>query len=107
MAQYRAKAHWNGVLIAESDYCIVVEGNRYFPPESVHAEYLKPSKSHSLCFWKGLASYYDVEVNGIRNANAAWYYPSPSPFARKIKNYVAFWNGVEIELDDINSALNV
>ena len=91
------KARWNGTIIAESNKCVVVEGNFYFPPEAVHSEFLKPSKSHSLCFWKGLASYYDVEVNGAHNPDAAWYYPSPSPLARKIKNYIAFWHGVEIE----------
>jgi uncharacterized protein (DUF427 family) len=91
------KARWNGALIAESDSCIVVEGNYYFPLESVHSEFLKPSKSHSLCPWKGLASYYDVEVNGVRNPDAAWYYPSPSPLAQKIKNHIAFWHGVDIE----------
>ncbi len=91
-----ATAIWNGVVLAESDQCHVVEGNIYFPPDAVHLEYLKPSRAHTLCFWKGLASYYDVEVNGSSNPNAAWYYPSPSPLARKIKGYVAFWQGVEV-----------
>jgi uncharacterized protein (DUF427 family) len=96
-ATLMAKARWNGVTLAESEQCLVVEGNYYFPPEAVHREYLRESKAHSLCFWKGLASYYNLEVKGRTNRNAAWYYPHPSPFARRIKDYVAFWNGVEIE----------
>ena len=92
-----AKARWNGVTLAESEQCLVVEGNDYFPPDAVHREYLRESKALSLCFWKGLASYYDLEVKGRTNGNAAWYYPHPSPFARRIKDYVAFWRGVEIE----------
>ncbi len=91
-----AQAVWNGVVLAESDQYQIVEGNIYFPPEAVHFEYLNPSRTHTLCFWKGLASYYNVEVNGKRNPNAAWYYPSPSPLARKIKGYIAFWQGVEV-----------
>ena len=91
-----AKAVWHGAVLAESDQYHVVEGNIYFPPNTVNTAYLKPSKTHSLCFWKGMASYYDVEVNGSRNPHAAWYYPSPSPLARKIKGYVAFWQGVEV-----------
>src|SRR5260370_41681100 len=92
-----ATARWNGVVLAESDHCRIVEGNYYFPPESVHREYLKPSHARSLCFWKGLASYYHLEVDGARNHDAACDYPAPSWFARRIKNYVAFWNGVEVE----------
>jgi len=91
------KAVWNGAVIAESDATVVVEGNHYFPPQSLHREYLKPSKTTSQCPWKGKASYYDVEVNGERNADAAWYYPEPSPAAQQIKNHVAFWRGVRIE----------
>ncbi len=91
------KACWNGVTIAESKQCQVVEGNYYFPPDAVRQDYLKPSQTHTLCFWKGQASYYDLEVGGARNPDAAWYYPNPSPLAKKIKGYVAFWNGVEIE----------
>ena len=93
------RALWNGAILAESDQCQVVEGNYYFPPDSLHQDYMQPSSTHSVCFWKGLASYYDVVVNGKRNANAAWYYPSPTPLARKIKGYVAFWNGVEIRAE--------
>ncbi len=90
------KALWNGAVLAESDRCRVVEDNYYFPPDSIQREYLQPSATHSICFWKGLASYYDVVVNGSRNPSAAWYYPKPAPLARKIKGYVAFWQGVEI-----------
>ena len=92
-----ATARWNGVVLAESDHYHIVEGNYYFPPDSVRREYLMPSRAHSLCFWKGLASYYHIEVNGARNHNAAWYYPAPTVLAKRIKNHVAFWNGVEIE----------
>ncbi|SRR6266567_3497376 len=99
-----AKARWNGVTLAESDHYLVVEGNYYFPPDDVQREYLRESKAHSLCFWKGVASYYDIEVNGAKNQDAAWYYPHPSLLARRLKNYVAIWNGVEIE-DERFSAL--
>ncbi len=79
------KARWNGATIAESDQCQMIEGNYYFPPDAVHQEYLKPSHTHTLCFWKGQASYYDLEVGGARNPDAAWYYPNPSPLAKKSK----------------------
>jgi uncharacterized protein (DUF427 family) len=85
-----ATARWNGVVLAESDHCHMVDGNYYFPPDSVKREYLKPSRAHSLCFWKGLASYYHIEVDGVRIHNAAWYYPAPTWLAKRIKNYVAF-----------------
>jgi len=91
------KAVWKGAVIAESNATVVIEGNHYFPPDSVHREYLKPSGTTSQCPWKGKASYYDVEVNGERNADAAWYYPEPSDAAKQIKNHVAFWRGVRIE----------
>lgn len=90
------KAIWNEAVLAESDDGIVVEGNYYFPPESVHREYLRESTSHTTCFWKGLASYYDVAVDGKVNRDAAWYYPEPSIAAQKIKDYVAFWRGVRV-----------
>ncbi len=90
------KAIWQNTIIAESNKTKQVEGNYYFPPEDVKKEYLEKGWMKSLCFWKGLASYYTIVVNGKKNSNAAWYYPHPSPLARKIKNYVAFWNGVEI-----------
>ena len=93
-----AKAVWKGVVIAESDKTVLLEGNHYFPPQSVHREYLKPSTTTSQCPWKGAASYYHVEVNGERNADAAWYYPAPNDAAKQIKDHVAFWRGVQIEV---------
>lgn len=90
------KAIWNGVVIAESDSPIEVEGNLYFPPDAVYRQYVRESCKHTLCFWKGVASYGSLEVNGRRNEDAAWYYPKPSPLARKIAGHVAFWNGVQI-----------
>jgi uncharacterized protein (DUF427 family) len=78
-----AKAIWKGAVLAESDQTVVVEGNQYFPKESVRSEYLKPSDTHSVCFWKETASYYDVEVGGERNTDAAWYYPEPKPAAKE------------------------
>jgi uncharacterized protein (DUF427 family) len=90
------QAVFNGVVIAESDGTKVVEGNHYFPPESVNSAYLRNSSSHTLCIWKGLANYYTVDVDGVVSGDAAWYYPKPSPLARGIKNYVAFWKGVEV-----------
>jgi uncharacterized protein (DUF427 family) len=91
------RAIWNGKVIAESDETIVVEGNHYFPRESVDPAYLRESDHHSTCYWKGVASYYDVVTDGQVNLNAAWYYPSPSNAAHRIKDYVAFWKGVRIE----------
>lgn len=91
------KALWNGKEIAASEECIVVEGNQYFPPESVKKEYFKDSTNSSICPWKGTASYYNLEVDGESNADAAWYYPDPSRAAMEIKDYVAFWRGVEIQ----------
>jgi len=92
------KATWNGVVLAESDKCEVVEGNQYFPPDSVKREYFKESGTHTTCPWKGLASYYSIEVNGKENKDAAWYYPSPKDAAKQIKDYVAFWHGVQVEV---------
>ena len=92
-----AKASWEGVTLAESDRTVEVEGNQYFPISSVKQEFLKPSATHSVCPWKGTASYYTVEVNGKSNPDAAWYYPDPKPAARQIKGHVAFWRGVEIK----------
>jgi uncharacterized protein (DUF427 family) len=91
------RAVWNGAVIAEAPRTRVVEGNHYFPPESVHREYLSDSSTRTLCPWKGLASYYTVTVDGVANPDAAWYYPHPSPLARRIKNHVAFWHGVTVE----------
>ena len=92
-----ARATWNGAVLAESDETVVVEGNHYFPPEAVRREFLRDSSSHTTCYWKGLASYYDVVVDGEVNKDAAWYYPSPSDAAEKIKGYIAFWHGVKVE----------
>jgi uncharacterized protein (DUF427 family) len=91
------KAVWKDKVIAESDKTIVVEGNHYFPPEAVKKEFLKDSDTHTTCPWKGLASYYNVVVEGEVNKDAAWYYPDTKPAANKIKNYIAFWKGVEIK----------
>ena len=91
------QAVWQGVVLARSADTVVVEGNRYFPPESLNVEYFEHSRTRSLCPWKGLASYYSVTVDGITNRNAAWYYPHPSFLARKIKGRVAFWNGVRVQ----------
>lgn len=91
------RAVWNGTVLAEAERTVVVESNHYFPPESLHREYFTESRARSLCFWKGLARYYTVTAGGQTNKNAAWYYPHPSPLARKIKNHVAFWNGVVVE----------
>ena len=92
-----AKAIWNGVIIAESDNCEMVEGNHYFPQNAVNQEYFKPSETHTTCSWKGVASYYTIVVNGKENKDAAWYYPNPKEKAANIKNYVAFWRGVQVE----------
>lgn len=92
-----AKATWNGTVLAESDRCEVVEGNYYFPPDSIMRQYFKDSPTHTTCPWKGEASYYDIEANGQRNKDAAWYYPSPKEAAKKISGYVAFWKGVEVQ----------
>lgn len=90
------KAIWNGAVLAESDETIVVEGNHYFPPAAVNKEYFKDSETHTTCPWKGVASYYTLEVNGDTNQDAAWYYPDTKEMARKFENYVAFWKGVEV-----------
>ena len=91
------RATWNGAVLAESDHCEVVEGNQYFPPGSVKMELFHPSATHTTCGWKGVASYYDVEVGGQRNKDAAWFYPAPLPAAKNIAGYVAFWRGVVVE----------
>jgi uncharacterized protein (DUF427 family) len=91
------KAIWNGKVIAETEKYEVVEGNIYFPPDSIKKEYFKASDTHTICPWKGTASYYDVVVDGVVNRDAAWYYPKPKRFAMKIKDYVAFWHGVEVQ----------
>ena len=91
------KAIWNGAVLAQSDRCEVVEGNQYFPPDAVDRRYFKESSTHTVCPWKGTASYYDVVVNGETNKDAAWYYPQPKDAAKQITNHVAFWRGVTVE----------
>jgi len=90
------KAIWNGHVIAESDDTLVVENNHYFPENSIKKEYFSASDTHTVCPWKGTANYYSVDVDGNSNKDAAWYYPTPSELAKNIKNYVAFWKGVEV-----------
>ena len=92
-----ARASWNGAVIAESTRGIVVEGNYYFPPEDVNQDYLRTSEHHTICPWKGVASYYSLEVDGKVNTDAAWYYPEPKEAARQISGYIAFWRGVSVE----------
>ena len=92
-----ARATWNGVTLAEGDQCEVVEGNQYFPPDALNRSYLRSSETHSVCPWKGTASYYDVVVDGRTNTDAAWYYPAPKDAAKQIKDHVAFWRGVQVE----------
>ena len=91
------KAIWEGTIIAESDRCVVVEGNQYFPIEDVHTEFLQSIDNTTICGWKGVANYYDVVVKGKRNSGAAWYYAEPSSAASQIKGRVAFWRGVRVE----------
>lgn len=90
------KAIWNNAVIAESDETVVVEGNHYFPVTSIKKEYFKQSETHTVCPWKGTASYYNIEVDGSVNQDAAWFYPETSVAAKKIEGYVAFWRRVEI-----------
>lgn len=91
------KARWHEVILAESEGTVVVEGNHYFPPQSVVREYFRESATRSLCPWKGKAHYYDIIVDGDVNKDAAWSYPDPKEAARNIKDHVAFWKGVAIE----------
>ncbi|PYP87744.1 MAG: hypothetical protein DMF61_08845 [Blastocatellia bacterium AA13] len=91
------KAIWHDAVLAESDDTIVVEGNNYFPPDSIKREYFKDSSTHTICPWKGEASYYEITVGDAVNKDAAWYYPDPKEAAKEIKNYVAFWKGVEVK----------
>ena len=92
-----AKAIWNGKVLAESNDTIVIEGNHYFPPESINRDYFQDSGTHTTCPWKGKANYYNIVDNGDTNKDAAWYYPNPSNRASVIKDYVAFWRGVNVE----------
>ncbi len=91
------KATWNGTVLAESNDTIVVEGTHYFPADSIIKEHFQPSETHTVCGWKGTASYYDVVVNGDKNKDAAWFYPETNPDAKNIEGYVAFWKGVVFE----------
>jgi uncharacterized protein (DUF427 family) len=91
------KAVWNGATLAESDRTIVVEGNHYFPPDAVKREHFRASVTHTICSWKGEASYFSVAVDGRTNEDAAWFYASPKPEAAQIKDYIAFWHGVKVE----------
>jgi len=90
------RATYRGITIAQSDETIQLEGNSYFPPGSIDERYLTRSWAKSLCFWKGVASYYDITVDGQTARGAAWTYRHPSPFARKIKNHIAFWGDVDV-----------
>jgi uncharacterized protein (DUF427 family) len=92
-----ARAIWNGAVLAESNNCEIVEGNYYFPADSLNREYFKQSDTHTTCHWKGEASYYTIEVDRKQNLDAAWYYPKPKEKAKNIQGYVAFWRGVKVE----------
>jgi uncharacterized protein (DUF427 family) len=94
-----ARAIWNGELLAEApaDAVEIVEGNIYFPPAAVRNELLRPSETHTVCGWKGTASYYDVVVDGEVNRDAAWYYPLTKDAAKHVEGFVAFWHGVTVE----------
>ncbi len=91
-----AKAMWNGAVVAESPTYEIVEGNVYFPREAIKAAHFKPSETHTVCGWKGTASYFTLVVDGQENPDAAWFYPDPKPEAANIKGYVAFWKGVTV-----------
>ena len=93
----KVQATWKGQVLAESDQTVSIEGNHYFPVDSMNKQYFKESTRHTVCPWKGVASYYDVIVDGEANPAAAWYYPDPSRMAATIKDHVAFWNGVKVE----------
>jgi uncharacterized protein (DUF427 family) len=90
------KAIWNDVVLADSENTVVIEGNHYFPIDSLNKEYLKTTETHSVCHWKGTASYYDIVVNNEVNKDAAWYYPVPSGLAQGVKGRVAFWKGIKV-----------
>lgn len=93
-----ARAIWNGEVIAESPETVTVEGNHYFPANSVRTEFLRESATHTVCSWKGTASYYSLEVKGQTNPDAAWFYPEPNPAAKEIRGRIAFWKGVKVEV---------
>ena len=91
------RAIWNGTVLAESETYEMVEGNVYFPPETIHQQFFRQSNTHTVCPWKGVASYFSVEIDGQVNKDAAWFYPDPKPAAANIKGYIAFWRGVKVE----------
>jgi uncharacterized protein (DUF427 family) len=91
------KATWNGAILADSNQCEVVEGNQYFPPDSINKEYFQDSSTQTTCGWKGVANYYNIVVDGQVNKDAAWYYPEPKSAAQNIEGHVAFWRGVKVE----------
>lgn len=91
------KAIWNGKVVAESDKTVIVEGNHYFPKDSINNEYFEETETNTVCGWKGTASYYTLNVDGEKNVDAAWYYPDAMDAAKNIENYVAFWKGVEVK----------
>ncbi|WP_431958380.1 DUF427 domain-containing protein [Nocardia lijiangensis] len=93
------RAVWRETVLAESDDTVVVEGNHYFPADAVRREYIEPSEHHTICPWKGTASYYTVTVDGERNPDAAWYYPAPKPEAEMVRDRIAFWRGVDVAVD--------
>ena len=90
------KATWNGAVLAESDQTVEVEGNQYFPPDTINKQYFQESETHTICSWKGEASYYNIVVDGKLNEDAAWYYPATKSAADEIRGYVAFWKGVKV-----------
>lgn len=92
-----AKATWNGAVLAESSKTEIVEGNHYFPPDAIDKQYFQESSTHTTCPWKGIASYYNVVVDGQVNKDAAWYYPTAKEKAKNIEGYIAFWRGVKVE----------
>lgn len=91
------KAIWNGKVLAESNDTVVVDGNHYFPPDSVNRDFFHDSDHHTVCGWKGTASYFDISVDGKINQQAAWYYPDPKEAANSIRDRIAFWKGVEVQ----------
>lgn len=93
----RVRAVWQDQVLAESEATIYLEGNHYFPPDSLNREFFNPSGHHSTCFWKGVANYYDLDVEGAHNDAAAWFYPEPNQAAQQIRGYIAFWKGVKVE----------
>ena len=93
------RAQWNGAVLAESAHTQMVEGNHYFPPDAIRRQHFRPSDTHTVCSWKGTASYFDIVVGEKVNKDAAWYYPTPLPAAKQIADHVAFWKGVQVEAD--------